>query len=330
MRFDQWKRREFITLLGGVATWPLGARAQQPAMPVIGWLGTGSQEADGYRVTAFRKGLSETGHAEGRNAAIEFRWARARYDNLPRLAADLVGRHVTLIVAGPLPATLAAKAATSTIPIVFANGNDPVVYGLVASLNRPGGNVTGVSFLVNVLLAKQLQLLHDAVPKAVTIGFLVNPNNPNAGIDTNAVLTAADTLGLKLLIVRASTKGETEAAFSALTEQRVRALLIHADAFFTSQNEQLAALTARDAIPAIYYFREFAGAGGLMSYGASITDAYRLAGVYTDRILKGEKPADLPVQQATKVELVINLKTARALGLTIRPDVLSIADEVIE
>jgi putative ABC transport system substrate-binding protein len=325
------RRRELITLLGGAAAaWPLAVRAQQPAKPMIGWLGTGSPEADAYRVTSFRKGLSETGHAEGRSVATEFRWAHGQYDRLPMLATDLVERQVSLIFAGPLPATMAAKAATATIPIVFANGNDPIVYGLVASFNRPGGNVTGVSFLVNLLVAKQLELLHETVPNAAMIGVLVNPNNPNAGIDTKQILTAADKLGQKLLVVNASTPGEIEAAFSTVTQKRVGALLIHPDAFFTSRYEQLATLTARHAIPTIYYFREFTAAGGLMSYGASITDAHRQAGIYAGRILKGEKPADLPVQQATKVELVINLKTAKGLGITFPLSLLGRADEVIE
>jgi ABC-type uncharacterized transport system substrate-binding protein len=324
------RRRELMLLLGGAMTASRPLHAQQKAMPVIGFLGTGSLESDAFRVTAFRQGLSETGYDDGRNVGIEFRWAEGQYDRLPALAADLVGRPVAVIAAGALPATLAAKAVTSTIPIVFANGNDPVKFGLVASFNRPGGNVTGVSYLVNVLAAKHLELLHETASKAVVMGFLVNPNNPNAEIDTREVQTAANTFRQELLIVKASTPDDIEAAFATLVQQRIDALLIHADAFFTSRYEQLAALVVRHAMPAIYSFRGFAAAGGLMSYGASIIDAYRLAGVYTGKILKGAKPTDLPVQQAVKIELVINLKTAEALGLTVPQSILALADEVIE
>jgi putative ABC transport system substrate-binding protein len=317
-------------LLAGATTTPSVLRAQQKAMPVIGFLGTGSLESDAFRVTAFRQGLSETGYDDGRNVTIEFRWAEGQYDRLPALAADLVGRPVAVIAAGAIPATLAAEAVTSTIPIVFANGNDPVKFGLVASFNRPGGNVTGVSYLVNVLAAKHLELLHETAPRAVMMGFLVNPNNPNAEIDTREVQTAANTLRQKLLIVKATTPDDIEAAFATLVQQRIGALLIHADAFFTSRYEQLAALVVRHAMPAIYSFRGFAAAGGLMSYGASIIDAYRLAGVYTGKILNGAKPTDLPVQQAVKIELVINLNAAKALGLTVPQSILARADEVIE
>jgi putative ABC transport system substrate-binding protein len=324
------RRREFVKWASGAVVWPLTARAQQPAMPVIGYLTTRGATDDLQLTAAFHQGLKEIGFVEGQNVAIEYRWADGQYDRLPALASDLVGRQVSLIFAGPLPATLAAKAATSTIPIVFANGNDPVAYGLVASLNRPAGNVTGVSFLVNLLMAKQLEVLHQTVPKAATIAFLVNPNNPNAGSDTKQVLSAADTLGRKILTLEASTADDIEQAFSMMTRQQVGGLLIHADAFFTSRNEQLVALTTRDAIPAIFYFRQFAASGGLMSYGASIRDAYQTAGSYAGRILKGEKPADLSVQQATKVELFINLKTAKALGITMPTGLLVRADEVIE
>jgi putative ABC transport system substrate-binding protein len=299
-------------------------------MPVIGYLGTGSASDDAFRVNAFRQGLNESSYVEGQNVAIEFRWAEGQYDRLPRLAADLVGRPVALIFAGPLPTTLAAKAATSTIPIVFAHGNDPVKYGLVTSLNRPGGNVTGINFFLNTLAAKQIELLHEMVPKAALIGFLVNPNNPNEEIDAQEVHTAANALGQKLLRVNASTPDGIEAAFATLVQERVGALLIHADAFFTSSYDRLAALTARHAIPAIYGFREFAFAGGLMTYGASLIDGYRQAGNYAGRILKGEKPAELPVMQSTKFELVINLKTAKALGLTVPLPLSGLADELIE
>ena len=319
-----------MTFLGGAAAWPLAARAQQPTMPVIGYLTTRGATDDLQLVAAFRQGLKETGFVEGQDVAIEYRWADGQYDRLPGLAADLVGRRVTLIFAGPLPATLAAKAATSTIPIVFANGNDPIAYGLVASLNRPAGNVTGVSFLVNLLMAKQLEVLHQTVPQAATIAFLVNPNNPNAASDTKQVLSAADTLGRKTLTLEASTPGDIDQAFSTMTRQQVGGLLIHADAFFTTRNDELVALTTRHAIPAIFYFRQFAASGGLMSYGASIRDAYQTAGVYTGRILNGEKPAELAVQQAVKVELILNLKTAKALGLTFPLPLLGRADETIE
>ena len=305
------RRREFILALGWAATWPVAARSQQPAMPVIGYLTTRGATDDPQLVAAFRHGLKEVGFIEGQNLAIEYRWADGQYDRLAALATDLVGRQVALIFAGPLAATLAAKAATSTIPIVFANGNDPVAYGLVASLNRPAGNVTGVSFLVNLLMAKQLEVLHQTVPQAATMAFLVNPNNPNAGSDTKQVLNAADTLGRKILILEASTTDGIDQVFSTMATQQVGALLIHADAFFTTRNEQLVALTARNAIPAIFYFRQFVESGGLMSFGADIRDAYQTAGSYAGRILKGEKPGDLSVQQATKIELIINIKTAR-------------------
>jgi putative ABC transport system substrate-binding protein len=324
------KRRAFVTFLSGAAAWPLVARAQQQTIPVIGYLNTRGATDDLHLVAAFRQGLRDVGFVEGQNVAIEYRWADAQYDRLPALATDLVERRVALIFAGPLPATLAAKAATSTIPIIFANGNDPVQYGLVASLNRPAGNITGVSFLVNLLIAKQLDLLHQTVPKAATIAFLVNPNNPNAGSDTKQVLSAADTLVRKILILEASTSDDIDQAFSTMTRQQVGALLIQSDAFFTARNEKLVALTTRDAIPAIFYDRQFAASGGLMSYGASNRDAYQTAGSYAGRILKGEKPADLSVQQATKVELFLNLKTAKALGITMPTGLLVGADEVIE
>jgi putative ABC transport system substrate-binding protein len=324
------RRREFISLLGGAVASPLVARAQQPAMPVIGFLGTGSAASDAFRVTAFRQGLNDSGYVEGRNLAIEIRWADGQYDRLPQLAADLVDRSVAIIFAGPIAATLAAKVATSKIPIVFANGNDPVKFGIVASLNRPNGNITGISLLFNMLAAKHLELLHEMVPEAVLVGMLVNPNNPNAAVDSREIEIAANVLGQKLVVVRASTSADIDAAFVTLSEQRIGALFLHADAYFASRYEQLAALTVRYAIPTIFYVRDFVTAGGLMSYGPNIADAYRRAGVYSARILNGEKPGELPVEQSVKVELSINLKTAKALGITVPNTLIGRADEVIE
>ena len=282
------RRREFITLLSGAAAWPLAARAQQ-VWPTIGYLDATSLAARHPMVAAFHRGLKETGYIDGENVAIEYQWAEGRYDRLTALATNLVARRSALIVAGQLPATLAAKAATSTIPIVFANGNDPVKYGLVASLNRPGGNVTGVSFLNNVVAARQLELLHEIAPKAVLVGFLVNPNNPNAESDARDVQMAANVLSQKLLLGKASTPEGIEAAFAKLAQERIGALFVHADAFFSSRHEQLAALTTRYGIPAVFYSRDFVTAGGLMSYGGSRTDAYRLAGIYAGRILQGRE-----------------------------------------
>jgi len=325
------RRREFITLLGGAAAaWPLAARAQQPAMPVVGYLNLDSPESDASRLTGLRRGLNEAGYVEGRNFVIEYRWAGNQADRLPALAADLVRLPVTVIVAaGPLPAS-AAKAATTSIPIVFGVGADPVQLGLVASLNRPGGNLTGFNAYNGELGAKGLALLHELVPGIATIGFLENPNNPVSELMARDVLAAAPVIGLKVQILKASTDREIDAAFVSLVQARTGALLVGGDIFFNNRIEQITALAARHVLPAMYNFREFVVAGGLMSYGLSLTEEYRQVGLYTGRILKGEKPGDLPVIQATKFELVINLKTARALGLDVPDKLLALADEVIE
>jgi putative ABC transport system substrate-binding protein len=325
------RRRAFFGVLGGgVLGWSLAARAQQKAMPVIGFLGPGSLGEGAARVAAFRQGLSETGYVEGQNVAIEYRWAEGRYDRLPALAADLVGRKVDVIATSVVPAARAAKNATSMIPIVFTAVNDPVGDGLVASLARPGGNLTGFSMLTAELTPKQLELLSELVPQARMIALLVNPNNSNAEITMRNVQEAAHAKGLQLHFLKAGTESEIDAAFVTLVQLHAGALVVVGDPLFSSRIEQLAALTSRHAVPAIYIFGEFAAAGGLISYGPSVIAAFRQAGTYTGRILKGEKPADLPVQQPTKFELVINLKTAKALGITVPQSMLMRADEVIE
>jgi putative ABC transport system substrate-binding protein len=323
------KRREFITLIGGATAWPLVGRAQQPAIPVVGFLNTKEPAADPHLLAAFPRGLKEAGYVEGQNVTIEYRWAYNQYDRLPALAADLVSHQVTVIAAIGSPSAPAAKATTTTIPIVFIIGFDPVEVGLVTRLARPGGNLTGVTVLGVELGSKRLELLHELVPTANIVAALINPNTPAAETQSTDLQMAARTLGLKLHVLHASTERDVDTVFANLLQLGAGGLVVGNDPFFTTRSGQLAALALRHAVPAIFQYRQFAAAGGLMSYGGNLADHYRLT-VYTGRILKGEKPADLPVMQSTKVELIINLKTAKALGLEVPPTLLSRADEVIE
>jgi putative ABC transport system substrate-binding protein len=326
------RRRKFITLLcATAAAWPLAARAQQPAMPVIGFLNSGSANTFAHLANAFRQGLKEVGYIEGQNVTIEYRWAESRYDQLPALAAHLVKRQVNVIAAtGGEQSAVAAKAATTRIPIVFTAGGDPVKQGLVASLNHPGGNLTGMFFLTGAIESKRLGLLRELVPNTAIIGVLLNPNSPAVELQLRDIPDAARAIGQRIVILEANNDRDIDAAFATLVQRRIGALLVAGDPLFSNRRDQIVALAARNSIPTIYYFREFAAAGGLMSYGANLSDVFRQLGIYAGRILKGEKPSDLPVMQPTKFELVVNLKTASSLGLTVPPSLLALADEVIE
>jgi len=327
------KRRQFISLLGGAAAaWPLATRAQQGAMPVVAFINGGAPEASARRATGFRSGLSEAGYVEGRNVVVEYHWLEGHYDRLPALMADLVRRGVAVIaVPGSTPAAIAAKAATSTIPIVFGAGEDPVRLGLVASLARPGGNLTGVNFFVSELIAKRLRLLHDLVPKAARVAVLVNPSNaPTAEATLREIEKAAPTMGLQYQVLNATTNGEISAVFATFERERPDALFVAPDGFFTSRAVQFVILTTRDRIPATYSEREAVAVGGLMSYGTDIVEMFHQVGLYTGRVLKGEKPAEIPITQLTKFVLAINLQTAQALGIEVPSGLMSIADEVIE
>jgi putative ABC transport system substrate-binding protein len=325
------RRRDFIILLSGAVTWPFTARAQQPAMPVVGYLSATSRDGGEERAAAFRRGLQESGYVDGQNVAIEYRWADEQVDRLPAMAADLVKRHVTVIATGTTPAVLAAQAATTTIPIVFEVGSDPVRLGLVTNLNRPGGNVTGVTSLIIEVAPKRLELLHELLPTTKVMALLVNPDDRAlAQAEARETLSAARNRGIELHVLNVRSEGDFDAVFADIKRLRVGGLVIGPGSVFVGSVDKLAALTVRHAVPAIWQFRSFPAAGGLMSYGSDILDSYRLAGVYTGRVLKGENPAELPVVQATKFELVINLKTAKSLGITVPNTLIGRADELIE
>jgi putative tryptophan/tyrosine transport system substrate-binding protein len=324
------RRREFIRLIGGASAWPLGARAQQSSLPMVGYISGSSAAERAPLLHAFRQGLGEVGYAEGRNVTIEYRFAEGKYDRMPGLVADLINRHVVAIFAGDGPSALVAKAATTKTPIVFNSGGDVVHIGLVANLNRPGGNITGVNLIAGPLAAKQFEILHELIPKAKTIAFLINPENANARQDSATVQEAARLLGVRVVVVRSSDKISFENIFASLVLEKAGGLLVNADVFFTRERDDLVAMSARHAIPAIYPWREFCVAGGLISYGPSLAGAYHQCGLYMGKVLNGTRPSELPVIQPTKFELVLNLKTARAFGLTIPPTLVARAEEVIE